>query len=168
MHIDDLMEMVDTDLAGGIRRDLVDWEASRTQALHQKYRKILYHEKVELDRMKLHLEPLRKKKREYYDGKGDVVFPIVLNKRNKTITTDKDRVLKDELSHYVDADPEVVEAKALISQQAEKVEYLKDTLDTIRQRSFMLSNIINFMKFKHGLDSLGQIMELEDPTYEKD
>jgi hypothetical protein len=169
MHIDDLMAMVEDDIGKPLRRDLVDWEASRNQSLHQKYRKILYLEKVELDRMKLALEPLRKAKREYYSGKTtDEVFPLVLEKKKKTVSTDNPKILKDELSLYIDADPDVIQAREYISQQAEKVEYIKDTLDTIRNRSFALSNIVNFLRFKHGLDNLGQVLEIQDPDYEKD
>jgi hypothetical protein len=170
MHIDDLMAMIDADVGVPLRRDHVEWESSRTQALHQKYRKILYYEKVELDRMKAAIDPLRKLKRDYYSGKSEKPSPLKPDTKLKITTeetTASKRVIKDELSFWVDCDPDVIAARDLVSQQAEKVELIKDTLDDIRKRSFSLSTILNSQRFKHGLENLGQVIDMSDPDYER-
>ena len=143
MHIEDLMQMIEEDVGRPLRRDLVDWEASRNQQLHQKYRKLLYLEKVEHERIKSGIGPLLRKKREYYGGrattevyKEDGAFDLKLSTK-KTIPTAKDRILKDELSFYVDSDEDVIAARHIIVQQAEKVEYLKDVLNKYFQVIFL-------------------------------
>ena len=170
MNIDKLMEMVDEDIGKPLRRDMIEWEASRNQALHQKYRKILYHEKVDLDRMKASIEPLRRAKREYYlavDAKPTFALKLDTKVKVQTEETEgKKRVIKDEVMYYVDTDPDIVRAKELLSLQAEKIEFLKDTLDDIRRRSFSQSIIINTQRFKHCLENLGQVIEITDPEYE--
>lgn len=164
MNIEDLMAMVDEDIGKPLRRDLVDWEASRTQSLHQKYRKILYAERVELNRMQSGIDPLRKQKRiEYLEGDS----PLRLDPKKKITTEEKTaskKVIKDEVMFWIDADPDVMKARELVSLQAEKVEYLKDVLDDIRKRSFHLGIILNTQRFKHGLENLGQVIEMDDPN----
>jgi hypothetical protein len=162
MHINDLMDMVEKEVGCPIQREYVDWESGRTQQLHQKYRKLLYFEKVVLNEMKSGMAPLIRDKKEYYTGKApeevykEKPFPLRLDTKGS-------RVLREELSMYLDADPEIMEAKRLINLQEEKVEYLKDTLNDIIRRSFHLSNIMKSLMFKHGLDSTNQILELDDP-----
>jgi hypothetical protein len=160
MNIDDLMAMVDADLGKPLRRDHIEWEASRNQSLHQKYRKLLYHEKLDLDSMKAKIKSLVLYKTEYYLGKApDHVYkarPFDL----------KIKPIKSELGPYLDADPELMEAYGLISAQAEKVELIKDTLDDIRRRTFSQGIILNSQRFKHGLENLGQVLDMSDPDWE--
>ena len=169
MNIDELMAMVDEDIGKPLRRDMIEWEASRNQALHQKYRKILYHEKIELDRMKAGIDPLRKAKRDFYSGKSEKPSALLPDKKLKITTeetTATKRVIKDELMFWVDADPDVLAARELVSSQAEKVEFLKDTLDNIRNRTFSQNIIIKSQMFKHGLENLGQVIDMADPDYD--
>ena len=179
MNLEDLMDLVDEELSKPIRRDLCDWEASRIPALHAKYRKILVFEKLELERMKAGLLPLIKKKRRLYktgaidkdEEKREGQFnerpdpklkvPVAVNPSSKA----KDnRVIADELTFWVDADVDIINARELITIQNEKVEYLKDTLDELRKRSYLISNIINTQRFKAGLDKLNVNFDfLEEP-----
>ena len=178
IHIDDIMKMADEELGKKLRRDLVDWEAARIPNLHQKYRKLLFHEKVELERMKLALEPLLNERRIYYGGKDTPEaykakqFDLKLDpKGTTTVTADKKKkqVIKSELSMFVDADPAVIEARELVNQQAEKVSYITDLFKNINQRSFNLSLILNTQRFKAGLDKLeGGCLDLTDPDADGD
>lgn len=171
MDIDTLMSMVEEDIGKPLRRDMIEWEASRNQALHQKYRKILYQEKLELDRMKASIEPLRRAKREYYLAVDEKpTFPLRLDTKVKVQTEEtegKKRVIKDEVMYYVDTDPDIIRAKELLSMQAEKIEYLKDILDDIRRRSYSQSIILNTQRFKHGLENLGQVIDMSDPDWDQ-
>lgn len=162
MDINDLMAEIDADVGQPLRRDLVDWESSRSQSLHQKYRKILFYEKTELDRMRNGVKPLIRLKTEYYTGKAS---PEIYKEKPFDFRL---RTIKSEIDLYLDSDSELIEAFNFISLQAEKVELIKDTLDDIRKRSFNLSTILNSQRFKHGLDNLGQMIEITDPAYEKD
>jgi len=162
LSIDELFEMVDADVGGKLRRDLTDWEASRNQSLHQKYRKILYYENIELERMKAGIAPLIRSKKEYYSGKASEEvykanpFPLRLESKGN-------KVIKEDLNTYLDADPEIIAARDFIIQQAEKVAFLRDTLTDISKRSYSISNIINTQRFKAGLDKLNENIDLTDP-----
>jgi hypothetical protein len=173
MNIDELFEMVDTDLGKPLRRDMTDWEASRLPSLLVKYRKILYYEKLELERMKSAMMPLLRFKKEYYGGKCDLEVykkhPFDLKLEGKTTKIKvKDginvpEIIKDEITMYVEADPDVIKAKELVTAQLEKVEFVKDQTNEISKRSYSISNIINTQRFKAGLDKLGDHIDLSEP-----
>ena len=176
MNIEDLMDMVASDVAKPIRRDMCDWEASRIPTLHDKYRKILYFEKVELERMKAGLLPLIRKKRKYYkDGpankeeekKEGPFGERLIGKFNigtdPTSKSKKEKQMIEVVELYVESDPDMIAARELVTKQAEKVEYLKDTLEELRKKSFHLSNIINTQRFKHGLDKMKEVIDMSEP-----
>jgi ethanolamine utilization cobalamin adenosyltransferase len=173
MNIEDLMDMIAVDIGKPVRRDYTDWESSRIPALHAKYRKILYFEKLEYERMKAAMMPVLRYKKEYYGGKCEPEVykkqPFNLKLEGKiTKTRIKDGILipeiiKDELGMYVEADPDVIKLKELLTAQLEKVEYLKDMLEDIRKRSFHISNIINTQRFKHGLDKQKDVIDMSEP-----
>jgi hypothetical protein len=173
MNIEDLMKMIDAEIGKAIRRDLTDWESSRIPSLHAKYRKILYYEKIELERMKTALMPVLRFKKEYYGGKcEDEIYkqqPFNLKLDGKSRKTKiKDGIaipemIKDEIGMYVEADPDIIKLKELITAQYEKVEYLKDELEDLRKRSYSITNIIKSQQFKVGIDKLGEVIDMSDP-----
>ena len=60
------------------------------------------------------------------------------------------RILKSDIPTYIDADKDVVEASLKIGVQEAKVEYLESIIKQINNRNFILSNIINWEKFRTG------------------
>ena len=175
MNIEDLFDIVDAEIGKPLRRDMTDWEASRLPAVHAKFRKILYFEKIELERMKAGLLPLLRKKRKFYkDGPADKKEEAELGRQDERLVGKVNLgkevggksvkpVIIEMVDFYVESDADVIAAKDLIVQQAEKVDYLKDMLEDVRKRSFSISNIINTQRFKAGLDKLGEIIDLSEP-----
>ena len=159
MHIDDIEALVKADITP-LRRDLTDWEASRSAPLHAKYRRLLRIERIELDRMLEVIKPLLLQKNRFYQCHEDNTeylgkpFGLVLKPNSK------------ELIMYVEADAEVIAVKDTIIQQRHKVEYLESIVTEISKRSFYISNIINAQRFAHGLENLGQTLQLIDPDHD--
>lgn len=64
----------------------------------------------------------------------------------------EDRILKNEVSIYVDADPSVTEAKASLKYYEKLESILKEILNNINNRSFQIKNAIDWKKYAKGLD----------------
>jgi len=64
----------------------------------------------------------------------------------------EDRILKNEVSIYVDADPSVTEAKASLKYYEKIESILKEILNNINNRSFQIKNAIDWKKYAKGLD----------------
>jgi hypothetical protein len=60
------------------------------------------------------------------------------------------RLLKSDIPTYIDADKDVVDASLKMGVQEAKVEYLESIIKQINNRNFILSNIINWEKFRTG------------------
>jgi hypothetical protein len=64
----------------------------------------------------------------------------------------EDRILKSEVSIYVDSDPSVTEAKASLKYYEKLESVLKEILNNINNRSFQIKNAIDWKKYAKGLD----------------
>lgn len=124
-------------------------EASRqTPELHAKYLQILSEFKLKLKQAEFKQKELMKYKWLWYNGKlsqeeierlGWVPDPF-----------DGLKILKGEMEHYVEADPELVESEA-------KIEYLKTCIDTTKEivenlkwRHQTIGNMIRWKQFEAG------------------
>jgi len=154
MVTQDIYDMVARDMPQ-IRRDRTDWEDSRLHVLLDKYSKLYSAEKLELERMKRGMKPLLKAKSEYYLGKAS---PEVYKEKPFDL---KVKAIKSELSLYLDADEEMMEAAELICQQEEKVGYLERLLRDISNRGWRIKNIVAAQQFKHGLSMVHMNLEID-------
>jgi len=124
-------------------------EASRqTPELHAKYLQILSEFKLKLKQAEFKQKELMKYKWLWYNGKlsqeeierlGWIPDPF-----------DGLKILKGEMEHYVEADPELVESEA-------KIEYLKTCIDTTKEivenlkwRHQTIGNMIRWKQFEAG------------------
>lgn len=124
-------------------------EASRqTPELHAKYLQLLSEFKLKLKQAEFKQKELMKYKWLWYNGKlsqeeierlGWVPDPF-----------DGLKILKGEMEHYVEADPELVESEA-------KIEYLKTCIDTTKEivenlkwRHQTIGNMIRWKQFEAG------------------
>ena len=60
------------------------------------------------------------------------------------------RVLKPDIQKHIDVWPSVVEKKLLIGAQNEKIDYLKDVIKMIHNRSFQIRDAVEWVKFTNG------------------
>ena len=79
----------------------------------------------------------------YYTGKAD--NSIV--KRKGVIDF---KIMKSDISVFIDSDPEMVEVQSLLDDAAVKVETIENILLAIKQRGWDIKNAVEFQKFISG------------------
>lgn len=120
----------------------LDRESLKTPNLHAKYLKLLFAEKLKLRKYNIQKKTLVKVLGEYY--KGDLNNPEDLEelKREPWQRT----ILKQDLTSYVESDPEMIKLLTKIAYQEEVVLLLEDILKSINNRGFQIKNAIDWRK----------------------
>lgn len=119
-------------------------ESRRTPQLHNKYNIIWLTLSNQLSELNQDLKKKTKEKWEYYSGKAspdiyrDKPFPL--------------RVIKSELSLYLDQDEELSSLFLKIDQLKNELKFVEETLKQINQRTFHIKNSIDYLKFINGLN----------------
>lgn len=140
MTYDELVKEVEADLA--IEKTQLDRESSRTPILHNKYLKELIIAKTKHEEMKSKLVSFRRSKWIYYSGKATAEVY-----KEKPFDF---KVMKSDLKMFIDSDQEILDRLVEISFLERKIEFLVNTLGEIQRRTFHISNMIKFLKFKQG------------------
>jgi hypothetical protein len=125
---------------------LLDSVSVDTNKLHNKYFIILNGEKIALKKLEFDKKVLVKDKYEYYNGTID---EETLKKRNWLPFGD--RILKSNISMYIDADGDFILLEKAIENQKLKVDYLMSIIDQINKRTFLIKNAIEWRRFTAGL-----------------
>lgn len=124
-------------------------EASRlTPELHHKYLDLLSTAKLKVRHFEFKQKELMKKKWLWYNGKMDQAEIERLGWTPDPY--DGLKVLKGDMEHWVEADPDLVASEAKIHLYKTIVETLKDILDHIKWRHSIIKNIIESKKFDAG------------------
>lgn len=126
----------------------IDESSRQTPELHAKYLKILSEFKLKLKQAEFKQKELMKYKWLWYNGK---LSQDEIEKFGwQPDPFDGLKILKGEMEHYVEADPELVESEA-------KIEYLKTCIDTTKEivenlkwRHQTIGNIIRWKQFEAG------------------
>ena len=118
-------------------------EASKTPSLIQKWNRILTEAKFKEKLLKLDLKTLRSKKWEYYAGKSSHE-EYMENPPSGT------KILKGDIEKYIEMDKNVKELAEKLSAQEVVVEYLQNTLNTMRDRSYSVQAAIKMRIFLSG------------------
>ena len=140
MDFGELQIEVDKDLK--IDDTELDLESSRTPQLHNKYLK--FYTKYSLQLKKLHDDRkiLYRDKWEYYAGKAQ---PEVYAEKPFDL-----KVLKADLSIYIEADDEMQDLGKKIEFVKVIVNYLERVLKEINNRNWHIRNTIAWKQFLHG------------------
>jgi len=125
-------------------------ETSRvTPALHSKYLEYLSLTKLRLKKAEFKQKELLKDKWLYYNGKMDE--ETIQSKGWSPDPFNGLKILKGEMEHYYDSDPEIQESEM-------KIQYLKTIIDTLEQiinnlnwRHQTISNMIRWRQFESGV-----------------
>lgn len=125
----------------------LDNESLKIPVLHSKYLNVLTDENKILYKMSTMHDVLIKEKSEYYLG---TMCEEDLEERGWEPYGLK--VLKQDLPRYIGADQEVINSLLLVSDQRDKIEFLKSILQVVNNRSFHIQNAINWRKFTNGLN----------------
>lgn len=145
MKLDDIVNLWSNDSM--VNRDDLIGESLKVPMLHAKYYEIYMHERQILKTHEEKFKNFEFAKWMYYQGKMD---QDELNKRGWPPFNHK--LLKTDIQRIVDADEEIIDYKLKISQQAEKTEYLKSIIQSINQRTYMIKNAIEMVRFEAGLN----------------
>ena len=143
MNISTLRKMVEEDLK--IDSAELDIASLRIPQLHNKYLNVFHDQRLLLKKLKGDLAETVRLKWEYYTGKMDQdaldelgwePFPL--------------KILKTDIDRYLDSDKELIQSRAKIDYQAEKVDYLESVLKNITNLQWNIKNAIEWRKFING------------------
>jgi len=143
MKIEEIYEMWAKD--SEIDQTNISGESANIPKLHNKYFKHYVDEGLRLKKMKAEYKQLVKLKGEYYRGELDIAElkqygwePISL------------KILKSDISTYVEADSDVINMSLRIGMQEEKVGYLEAIIKMVSNRGFQLKTIVDWERFRTG------------------
>jgi hypothetical protein len=129
-----------------IDRTALDAAALDITKLHHKYLQMMSSERLRLKKMEGEFITMVDTKRMWLSG--DLTKAELDDKGWNPYL--KSRPLKHEMADIIRADSEVIDRTLRVDLQREKVEVLESILKMISNRSFALSNAINFLKYTTG------------------
>lgn len=124
----------------------VDDESGRTAALHSKYLLLYLDETRKLEQLKRYFDSLWHERKLYYLGKAP---PDVYKADPQPLKV----TLKSEVEEFLKADAIIQAADVEVKEQEKVVKYLNDMIKQINQRGFEIRAIIDWQKFKNGLNN---------------
>lgn len=126
----------------------IDETSRKTPELHAKYLTLLSQTKLKLKQTEFKQKELMKQKWLWYNGKLSQDEIISLGWDPDPFNGLK--ILKGEMEHYIEADPELQESEARIEYLKTTIDTLKEIVDNIKWRHQTIKNIIENKKFEAG------------------
>ena len=120
-------------------------ESIRIPLIHDKYLKIFTDERIRLKGVEFELSKMVRIKTEYYSGK---MSQEELEQRGWEQYLG--RLLKNEVSNYVESDKDIIKLKQQTVVLQEKINYLDSIIRMINNRGFQIKNALDWLKFSHG------------------
>ena len=121
-------------------------ESLNIPLLHGKYLKHFSDERLKLRALKMKHKQLSTRLTDYY--RGDLNNPEDLAELGREPYEFKR--LKQEVSHYVDSDSEMVQLNTKIAYQQEMVDVLEEIIKAINTRGYVIKNSLDFLRFTSG------------------
>lgn len=143
MKIEDIFELWSEDSV--INPIDVSQSSIEVAKLHFKYYKIYSEERMLLRKYQEDKKILTVLKIEYYRGE---LSEEELKENNWEPY--RKRLVKSEVSQYIDADSDMIKLNLKIALQQEKVDLLDSILKTVANRTFQIKNYIDHERFKVG------------------
>jgi hypothetical protein len=123
-------------------RELLDEESLKIPQLHSKYLNYLSDVKLLKIKKEQEYKTLIRNKFEYYTGKAD---PEVYQEKPFDL-----KILKQDLTLYMDSDPEIQLLQTRINYYEEIIYFLEKVLSCINNRGFQIKNSIDWQRFMQG------------------
>lgn len=143
MKLEEIQELWAKDSA--LDRTELGEESIKISQLHSKYFNIFSTERLTLRKMEKELRELTKLKHEYYNGtiseedlKVNGWEPFAL------------RILKSDVTIYMQGDADINRAELKLDIQKEKVEFLESIIKSLPARGYQINAAIAWEKFKVG------------------
>jgi len=121
-------------------------ESVRIPQIHDKYLKIYIDERIRLKGLQFELTKLVRLKTDYYAGK-------LTQEELEKLGWEQflHRLLKNEISTYIEADEDIIKLKKNIVLLEEKIHYLDSIIKMISNRGFQIKSAIDWIKYKNGI-----------------
>lgn len=120
-------------------------ESLKIAQLHSKYYKIFLSERMQLKKWKGEYKQLYKIKHEYYNGSisdEDLKIhdwqPFAL------------KILKSDISIYMEADSDLITAQNRMEMQEEKVNFVEAAIKSLTSRGFNIKSAVDWFKWTQG------------------
>ena len=126
----------------------LDETSRNTPLLHAKYLELLSQSKLRLKRAELKQKSLLKDKWLWYNGK--MSQEEVVEKGWDPDPFNGLKIMKGDMEHYYDSDPEIQKSEELIEYWKTVVTTLTEIVDTIKWRHQTIGNIIKWKQFESG------------------
>ena len=120
-------------------------ESIRIPQIHDKYLKIYTDERIKLRGLEFELSKLVRAKTDWYAGR---MSQEDLEERGWDQFLG--RLLKNEISNYIESDNDVIKIKQHIAILQEKNNYLDSIIKMVSNRGFQIKNALDWLKFSHG------------------
>jgi len=120
-------------------------EAIKIPQLHHKYFKIFSNERLLLRKHEAELKQLKLEKYEFYT-QGPTKDTI----EKGWDLPPQGKILKNDVNNYIEADKDIINLSLRIGLQKEKIDLLQSIIETVSNRSYIISNVINWEKFRNG------------------
>jgi hypothetical protein len=140
MNIDEIEKLWEID--SYIDPDNLHLESIKIPSLHSKYYQIYNNLVLLRKKEENNFLMLRKEKWQYYTGKSN---PEVYKEKPFDY-----KVMKSDLDKYMNADEDLIKSNTKIDYYDIMLKFLESILKNIENRSFMIKNNIDFMKFTAG------------------
>ena len=141
MNLEELKLQVQNDLR--VNDEHLDTESLKNQEIKAKYLEHKSRFELLLFKAKGDYKRLYREKWEYYGGKADA-------KIYATKPFDL-KVLKTDLSVYISADEEIIDAENKIGYLETVVDYIKGVIKSVDNRGWDIKNAIEWKKFEDGV-----------------
>jgi len=136
MTFDELQEIAEKDMK--LDKDNLDIESLKIPELQHKYLKHYSKYNILVKQSETEYKILYRKKWEHYSGKGETPFLT--------------KVLKQDMTIYLDADEELSKAKNKMEYYKNIIIYIEGILKSLNNRGFQIKNAIDWKKFCEGLN----------------
>ena len=144
MKIENIISMWQEDVK--IEETELSRESLNIPLLHGKYLKHFSDERLKLRALKMKHKQLSTRLSDYY--RGDLNNPEDLAELGREPYQFKR--LKQEVSHYVDSDSEMVQLNTKVAYQQELVDILEEIIKAINTRGYVIKNSLDFLRFTSG------------------
>ncbi len=143
MKFDDIMDLWQQD--ANMDNSELGEESLKIPQLHHKYYKMLVQEGLLLKKYEQDYKAMNRLKFEYYMG---VLDEETL--REHDWEPFQLKVLKQDLSTYIDSDVDMQTIQAKIDIQKQKIAFLESVIKMVSNRGFLIKNAIDWERFKVG------------------
>jgi len=136
MTYEELQAIAENDMK--LEKDNLDIESLKIPELQHKYLKFFSSYNLLAKKADSNYKILYRKKWEFYSGKDETPFPL--------------KILKQDISIYLDSDEELIEAKNKLEYYRDILSFLEGVLKSLNNRGFQIKNAIDWKKFTEGLN----------------